>query len=93
MPTGSAMQAHTPIKFYLWYIYAKFEFMSRIKLLFVICYLFWRISASGGHVFKLRLSKKSQLELRSARRMRLDTLKKHPPACYENILPNFKELA
>jgi thymidylate synthase (FAD) len=38
------------------------------------------------HIFKLRLAKKAQWELRNACKMMIDILCKHAPACFEDIL-------
>ena len=38
------------------------------------------------HIFKLRLSKKAQWELRNACRIMIEILCKHAPACFEDII-------
>jgi thymidylate synthase (FAD) len=38
------------------------------------------------HIFRLRLSKKAQWELRNVCRMMIEILSKHAPACFEDIL-------
>jgi thymidylate synthase (FAD) len=38
------------------------------------------------HIFKLRLSKKAQWELRNACKIMLDILMRHAPACFEDII-------
>lgn len=38
------------------------------------------------HIFKMRLSKKAQWEIRKACRMMLDVLQQHAPACFEDIV-------